>query len=133
MKHLAIILCAASALLGGCAAEAEYWYQRKANAPDFDVVKAKCRVEALTATSRIDCTVECREPTPPVIDPETQGAFSAGVLRGQYSAAVGSARRRCNECLSEKSETGEALGVACMKRMGWSPCDESNLHVPQCQ
>ena len=133
MKHLAIFLCAASALLSGCAAEAEYWYQRKANAPDFDVVKAKCRAEALTATSRIDCTVECREPTPPVIDPETQGAFSAGELRGQYSMAVAYARARCNECLSEKNETGEGLGIACMKRMGWSPCDESNLHVPQCQ
>ena len=133
MKHLAIILCAASALLGGCAAEAEYWYQRKANAPDFDVVKAKCRAEALTATSRIDCTVECKEPTPPVTDPETQGHFVAAKLQAQYSIAVGYARGRCNECLREKNETGEGLGVACMKRMGWSPCDESNLHVPQCQ
>ena len=72
MKHLAIFLCAASALLSGCAAEAEYWYQRKANAPDFDVVKAKCRRRRLRQPQELTARWSVRNPRLPssTLNPE---------------------------------------------------------------
>ena len=148
MKHLATILCAAAAaLVVGCAVNKPVvYYQYKKGESNFESAKAKCFARALSESRKIDCSAVCRNlsfapyETPQAFQGESRSILaeiSPGFLKILEQQRQDRIYRqnavRCDACLARKNQPSFPHYQACLAKLGWVPCSQGGLHLPECQ
>ncbi len=133
MKKLSFILYAIAAVfMAGCATTtSELYYQYKSGEPNFEAARAKCLANALSAAQKIDCSQICGLSSP---NPFNAQQFPEWEVHAPADGLINAINGyRCNACLRRKSEPSPLHYKACMAELGWVPCSQGGLHLPECQ
>ena len=117
MKHLAIILCAASVVLSGCAGDPVRYYAYQEQSGRMDVAWQQCDSLSRSQINAVPCPTQCQT--------SYYGAVSCGPNPGcTFGKAVE---------LIQVEEGKHHAFLACMSGKGFLPCGQGGLHLPECQ
>ena len=119
MKHLATILCAAAAaLVVGCAVNKPVvYYQYKKGEPNFGAAQVQCRAQAN------------RE----VVNRTTKRKTGEKCSVDSFGGTI-----TCKDVYTTDFDYGyaarwDAAFNSCLSGLGWAPCNQGGLHLPECQ
>ena len=117
MKPLAVILCIASVLLGGCASDPVRYYAYENNEFGMNIAWQQCLSLARSRIKASPCEQTC------------QANYFGGMNCGPSSGCL---LVRAARLIDAKNGRGDEF-VVCMADKGFLPCGQGGLHLPECQ